>query len=293
MNFEAPLIKYSGEIHEVQLHGKEHSLATGGQNCYPFCLFEGNMPNAPLIAMEVYDSYPEHWPHTAIEPFSDVLHDPVKWAQKCVDQYGAQLICLQLEGTDPNGLNRSVEDTVELVKKLIDTIQVPLILWGTANQDKNSQIFSRIATTCNNRQIIMGPVEEANYKAIALSARDNGHVLIASSPIDINLAKQLNILLLNMNVPPECILIDPTVSSIGYGIEYCYSVMERIRIAALTQQDEKLQMPLICNIGRETWKIKEAKTPTDTLTGSGSQQQGAILFEAISAAVLLMAEPIF
>jgi len=113
--------------------------------------------------------------------------------------------------------------------------------------------------------------------------------VVASTPIDINLAKQLNILLGNLGVPDELIVVDPTVSGIGYGIEYCYSVMERMRMAALTQQDDKLQFPLICNLAKEVWKTKEAKIPTEENPKLGDAKKRGILLEAMSATVLLMA----
>ncbi|MBW1742654.1 MAG: hypothetical protein JRJ47_04390, partial [Deltaproteobacteria bacterium] len=108
-------------------------------------------------------------------------------------------------------------------------------------------------------------------------------------PIDINLAKQLNILLGNLGVPDERILVDPTVASLGYGLEYCYSVMERDRMAALTQEDERLQFPILCNIGKEVWKIKEAKISQDEAPLLGDPPRRGILLEAMTAVILLLA----
>ncbi len=289
MAFEVPKLTYNGKIREIELGKGERAVIVGGENCYPFQLFEGEMPRLPKIAMEVYDTPPKDWPQSALEPFADVAENPVSWAKKCINEYGAEMICLQLESTDPNGLNRGADEAAEVVKKVADAIDVPLIVWGTANQEKDTEVLRKVSELCQGKSLLMGPLEEGNYKKIGASAIGYQHTVIASSPIDINLAKQLNILLSNLGVPDDKILIDPTVSGIGYGIEYCYSVMERIRMAALTQNDEKLQCPIIANIARETWKTKEAKISADDDPRLGDLKKRGILMEAISATVLLLA----
>jgi len=289
MTFETPKLSYSGKISEITLGKVGKAVTVGGETCYPFHLFEGELPLLPKIAMEVYDAPPDDWPEAALEPFSDVTDDPVAWAKKCINDYGAEMICLQLISTDPNGLDRGADEAAETVKKVADAIDVPLIVWGTANHDKDTEVLKKVCEACQGKNLIIGPLEEGDYKKIAASAMAYGHTVIASTPIDINLAKQLNILLSNLGVPDSQILIDPTVSGIGYGIEYCYSVMERIRMAALTQQDEKLQLPIICNIAKETWKTKEVKIPTEEETKLGDIKKRGILMEAMSAMVLLLA----
>jgi len=289
MTFEIPKLSYSGKINGITLGKGGKAVTVGGETCYPFHLFEGEMPNLPKIAMDVYDAPPDDWPEAALEPFSDVTDDPVAWARKCINDYGAEMICLQLVSTDPNGLDRGADEAAETVKKVADAIDVPLIVWGTANHDKDTEVLKKVCEACQGKNLIIGPLEEGDYKKIAASAMAYGHTVIASTPIDINLAKQLNILLSNLGVPDSQILIDPTVSGIGYGIEYCYSVMERIRMAALTQQDEKLQLPIICNIAKETWKTKEVKIPTEEDPKLGDIKKRGILMEAMSAMVLLLA----
>ena len=260
----------------------------GGENSFPFYLFEGTMPHKPKIAMEVPDCPPEEWPKASIEPFHDVKNDPVAWAKKCISTYGAEMIALQLVSTDPNGLNRSADEAAALVKKVADAIDVPLIVYGTANHEKDTQVLTRVCEVCQDKRLIIGPVEEKDYKKIAAAAIAYKHTVIASSPIDINLAKQLNILLGNLGVADDMILMDPTVSGIGYGLEYCYSVMERMRMAGLTQQDEKLQLPIICNLSKEVWKSKEVNQP-DNESNMGNAKNRGILMEAMSAMALLLA----
>ncbi len=289
MSFEIPKITYSGKIREVTLGTADKGVTVGGESSYPFHLFEGDMPRLPRIAMEIYDTPPDDWPEAALSPFSGVTDDPVAWAKKCINDYAAEMICLQLLSTDPNGLDRGADEAAEVVKKVADAIDIPLIVWGTANHEKDTEVLRKVCEVCQDKKLIVGPVEEGDYKKIAAAALGYNHTVIASSPIDINLAKQLNILLGNLGIPDNQIIMDPTVSSIGYGIEYSYSVMERMRMAALTQQDEKLQLPIICNVARESWKIKEVKIAEEEEPKLGNIEKRGILMEAMSALVLLLA----
>jgi acetyl-CoA decarbonylase/synthase complex subunit delta len=289
MAFEIPKTAYSGKIKEIKLGKGDKAVTIGGETAYPFYLFEGQMPDMPRIAMEVYDMPPEEWAEAALEPFAGVTDDPVAWAQKCIKDYGAKMICLQLLSTDPNGQDRPAAEAAQVVKKVADAIDVPLIVWGTANHDKDTEVLRAVAELCQDKSLILGPVEEGDHKKIGAAAIGYKHTVVASTPIDINLAKQLNILLGNLGVPDSLLAIDPTVSSIGYGIEYCYSVMERMRMAALTQQDTKLQFPIICNIAKETWKTKEAKLSEKEDPKMGNAKNRGILLEAMSALVLLLA----
>jgi len=288
MAFEIPKTLYSGKIREIKLGKGDKGVTVGGETSYPLYLFEGEMPNLPKIAMEVWDCPPDEWTEAALEPFQGVTDDPVAWAKKCIDDYGAEMIALQLVSTDPNGLNRGTDEAAEVVKRVADAIDVPLIVWGCGDKEKDSEVLRRVCEVCEGKNLIIGPVAEENHKRIGASAIGYHHTVISSSPIDINLAKQLNILLGNLGVPDELIIMDPTVSGIGYGIEYCYSIMERIRMAGLTQQDEKLQFPVICNIAKETWKTKEVHMANDELNMGDAKKRG-ILMEAMSAMVLLLA----
>ena len=144
MAFEIPKTAYTGKIKEIKLGKGDKSVTVGGESCYPFYLFEGKMPNLPRIAMEVYDSPPQEWAEAALEPFAGVTDDPVAWAKKCIKDYGAEMICLQLISTDPNGMNRGAEEAAAVAKKVADAIDVPLIVWGTANHDKDTEVLRRV-----------------------------------------------------------------------------------------------------------------------------------------------------
>ena len=289
MGFEIPKISYNGAIKEIPLGKQANSMIVGGETCYPFYLFEGNMPRPPKIAMEVYDAPPEDWPQAALEPFADVIRDPVAWAQKCVASYGAEMVALQLASTDPNAQNAPAEQAVEVTKKVAAAIEVPLIVWGSGNLEKDTEVLKMIAEECAEEDLILGPVEEGSYKALGAASLAFQHTIAASTPIDVNLAKQLNILLGNLGVPDKRILVDPTVASVGYGLEYCYSVMERDRMAALTQEDERLQFPILCNLAKEVWKVKEARLSEEEAPLLGDPSKRGVLLEAMTAFLLLLA----
>ncbi len=289
MTINIPRTIYNGKVREIRLGADKNTVTIGGEDCYPFYLFEGKMANKPKIAMEVWDTYPEQWPEAALEPFSGVTGDPAAWAKMCVTRYGAEMICLQLISTDPNGQNRTAAEAAAITQKVAAAVDVPLIVWGTANAEKDTEVLRVIAETCQNCNLILGPIEEKNYKKIGAAAIGYHHTVIASSPIDINLAKQLNILMGNLGVADNQLVMDPTVSGIGYGLEYCYSVMERLKMAALTQADDKLQFPLICNISKETWKTKEAKMTEAENSSMGDAKKRGILLEAMSSLCMLLA----
>ncbi len=289
MALDIPKVAYSGSIKEVKLGDGPKAVTVGGEESYPFHLFEGEMPNPPKIAMEVYDAPPEEWPAAALEPFEGVTDDPAAWAKRCVDDYGAELVCLQLASTDPNGLDRSAEEAVEVVKKVADAVDVPLIVWGVNNEDKDAEVLRLVAETCEGKSLILGPVIEGNYRQIGAAAIAYKHTVASSTPIDINLCKQLNILLGDLGVPDEQIIVDPTTGGLGYGLEYSYSVMERNRMAALTQQDESLQFPMICNLGKEVWKVREVKIPESEDPKLGDAKKRGIMMEAVTAMSLLLA----
>ena len=289
MAFEIPKISYSGRIKEIVLGTGANAVTVGGENSYPFYLFEGEMPHAPKIAMEVYDVLPEGWPAAALEPFEGATDDPVAWAQKCVSEYGAEMICLQLVSTDPNGLDRSADEAAETAKRVADAVDVPLIVWGCGNDDKDTQVLRKVAEVCEGKSLILGPATEGNYRQIGAAAIAYKHTVIASTPIDINLCKQLNILLGDLGVTDEQIVVDPTTGGLGYGLEYTYSVMERDRMAALTQQDERLQFPVLCNMGKEVWKVKEVGIPEAEDPKMGDEGKRGILMESVTAMTLLLA----
>jgi len=278
---------YSGAIREVTLGNGDKTVTVGGSTSLPFHLFEGEMKNKPLIAMEIQDVRPDSWPETLTKYYDDVMDSPVDWARKCVEEYNADALNIWLIGTDPNGQDRPSADAAKDAAAVIEAVDIPIIVWGCGNSEKDTETLREVTSIIGDKKVCLAPLEDANYRAIGATAMAFQHPIVAASPIDVNLAKQLNILLENLGVSLDTVLMDPSIGALGYGIEYTYSVMERIRIAALTQQDEKLQVPIICNLGREVWKTKEVGLPSDDMLGD--QERRGVMMEALTASCMLMA----
>lgn len=286
MAFKEPVEKYNNSVAEVEIAG----LKVGGQSVMTgVYTFDGPVPNAPKIAMEVLDAQPEEWPTELVEVFKDVYGDPVKWALKCQDEYKADMICLSLVSTDPNGMNRSPEDAAKVAKAVADAIKIPLIIYGSTNSEKDGDVIKAVSDACSGKVMVVGPADDENYKKIGSSYLAYKNKVAACTPIDVNLAKQLNILLSNLGVNMDSIIVDPTTGGLGYGIEYSFSVMQRIRLAGLAQGDDKLKSPFINMIGKEAWKAREAKISAQEEPSFGDLKTRGILWEALTAINLLVA----
>lgn len=286
MAFKEPVESFSNKITEVEIGG----VAVGGQSLLSCAhVFDGPVKNPPRIAMEVLDVQPEEWPQPLVDALGDVYADPVKWALKCQDEYKADMICLSLLSTDPNGANRPAAEAAATAKKVLDAIKVPLIVYGCLNSEKDGETMKAVAEACQGKAVLVGPADDDNYRTVGGASLGYGAKVAAQSPIDVNLAKQLNILLSNLGVPMGGLVVDPTTGALGYGIEYSFSVMQRIRLAALAQGDDKLQSPFINMIGKEAWKTREAKISAADEPALGDLNTRGILWEAITAINLLVA----
>ncbi|MEE9463658.1 MAG: acetyl-CoA decarbonylase/synthase complex subunit delta, partial [Bacteroidales bacterium] len=260
----------------------------GGSTCMPFHLWEGEMPNRPLVAMEVFDVISEKYPETLRNIYGEVLYDPAKMAQLCIDKYGADIISVRLEGTHPEKGNRSPEQSVELVKSVLAAVDVPLIITGHNNYERNNEVMKAVAQACAGENLLLNWVEQDNYRTIAGVALAYGHSVVSQSPIDVNIGKQLNILLTNMDVKKEHIIMDPLTGATGYGIEYTYSVMERIRLTGL-KGDKMLSGPMIVSPGQECAKVKEFKASETDFPEWGNLDKRAYSWELATALSLLYA----
>ncbi len=279
---------YSGKVYPVTVGTGDSAVTFGGENVLPFHSFEGTTPNRPLIAFEIQDVPPSDWPENVQKAFEGVSDDPVKWAKYCQDELKAKAIALRLIGTHPDRENRSAEDAAKTVKDVLAAINIPLIILGSNHAEKDSSILVAAAEAAKDKNCIIGKAQEANYKTIAAAAMANNHKLIAMSELDINLSKQLNILITQMGFDKERVITDPMCSALGYGLEYTYSVMERIRLAALTQNDVTMQQPLMGDIGMYVWKVKETTASEADLPQWGAAEERGIAWEAETAAALLV-----
>ncbi len=289
MSFQVPKNTYAGKINVLKLGKDNTGISVGGEAALPFYIFEGQITNKPIIAIEVYDSKPPGWPETVGKYYSDVFDDPIKWAKKSIDQYGADAICLQLASTNPDMGDMKPEEAAELTKKVREAIDKPLIVYGAGTLENIAEVMKKISDKNSDSKILIGWAEEDNYKTMGASTIGYSNNLIALNPLDVNIAKQLNILLTQLGLPADRIVMDPSISGLGYGIEYCYSAMERLKIAALMQDDKMTQMPMICNLAPEVWKVKEVKESEEKYPEWGNQEERGINWETISAMSTLVA----
>lgn len=262
-------------------------VTVGGDSALPFLHFEGKVENRSLIAMEVTDIIPP-WNDSIKEQYGNVLNNPAAWAQKCVDEFNADLIYIKLIGANPEGENRSPEDCARVVKDVLSAVGVPLIVVGCEDPDKDNEVMAAVAEAAAGENLLIGLAEQDNYKSITAAAMVHKHNLIARSPLDINICKQLNILISEMGLPLNRIVIDPMIGGLGYGIEYAYSIMERARLGSLAN-DKMLSMPMICTVGYEANRAKEANASSEEFPSWGELYDRSVLWETLTATALLQA----
>lgn len=289
------LEKWSGEVSTVSIGAtkseggtRSQTIKIGGQKALPFLFREGAIPNRPVIAYEIWDIMPSDWPQELISAYSDALNEPLAWAEKCVKDYHAQLLCVRLKGAHPEFGNKSAEEEAEFIAMLLKTVDVPLIISGCADDTKDNAVLPACCEAAKGERCLVGSAVQDNYKTLSACVLADGHNIIAESPIDINIAKQLNILISDMGLPLERIVIDPTIGALGYGLEYAYSIMERARLAALSG-DKTVASPFICFVGQESWRAKEAKTGFKEAPHWGPESERGIAWEIVTAVSLIQA----
>ncbi|MFA4916042.1 MAG: acetyl-CoA decarbonylase/synthase complex subunit delta [Syntrophales bacterium] len=278
MEYKTPVDAYTGTIREVTIGKGKKAVKIGGDNKLPLHFFdEGSYPNPIKFALQILDMEPKDWPEHLAGPFRDVMSDPVKWAKKC-EGFGVDAIALYLISTDPMEKDTSAEEAASLVKRMVSELNVPLIVYGSGDEKKDSEVLTKVAEVCDGSNLLIGPVQKENYQIIGKAILDHGHTAIAQTPLDINLLKELNVKLCKF-MPAERIVIDPLSSPLGYGMEYSFSLMERVKQIGVITEDSMTQMPIIANLGDECWKTKQAKE---------SKEQG-LLWEGITALSLILA----
>jgi acetyl-CoA decarbonylase/synthase complex subunit delta len=288
MSFQVPKDEYTGKINTIRLGKEKTETLVGGEIALPFYSFEGEIVNMPIIAMDVYDEKPLKWPDYLFNYFSDVADDPKEWAKKCIEEFGADAICFHLTKVNPDIGNMTSEQAGQLVKNVREAIDKPLIVYADAPLEIVAEVMKKVSEMNTESNILLGWVEDDNYKTLAASAIGYKNNLIALSPLDINIAKQLNILLTQLGLPADRIAMDPSSSGLGYGIEYCFSAMERLKIAALFQDDKMTQMPIINNIAVEIWKVKEVRESEEVYPEWGNLEERGINWETISVMCMLL-----
>lgn len=240
----------------------------------------------PVIAVDVLDTEPQDWPPHLLEPYKDVINDPAAWAKKAVEESGAQLICLKFDGIHPDKGDKGPDHAVKVTKDVLAAVGVPLVLWGCGNDDKDNQVMPKVSEASKGENCLIGTVTEGNYKALTALALADGHNLITEAPLDINIGKQVNILVSDMGFPLERIVSFQSTGALGYGLEYSYSIQERQRLAALGG-DKMMSMPVIVDVGSEAWRAKEAKT--EDIPEWGPAEKRGAMWEVATAVALMQA----
>jgi acetyl-CoA decarbonylase/synthase complex subunit delta len=283
---------WSGSVRIVQIGATAEEGGTrtsvvvvGGETAMPFMDFEGKMPNKPVIAIEIKDRRPDDWSELLTEKWGDVMDDPGEWA-KAAEKAGADMILVRLSLNDADGNPTKPEAAVAAVKKVLEATGLPVAVFGPGQVDADNELLVPISDTFKGERLLLGICEDKNYRTIAASAMANGHLVNARTAMDVNLAKQLNILINDLGLPLERIIMDPTTGALGYGFEYGYSVMERLRLAAL-QGDSMTQMPMLVTPGEECWKAKESKVGEGVPEEWGDWNERSINWETLTSVMLI------
>ncbi len=289
---EIPKDKYAGKVREIVLGAtkdqggtREKVVTIGGESALPFLHFEGTIPHPPRIAVEIQSRAPADWSPVLLEPWKDVVNSPSAWA-KAATALGADVILLRLCATQADGSPNSGAAARKIVRDVLNATGLPLIVYGPGQAELDNELLVAAAEEAKGERIVLGVCEDKNYRTIVAAAMANDQLVVSRTPMDVNLAKQLVILIHDMGLPLERIVMDPTTGALGYGIEYGYSVMERLRLAAL-QGDGMTQQPMIVSPGEEAWRVKEAKVGTDVPAMWGDWKERAIYWETVTASALV------
>ena len=276
---------YSGRVNEVTLGGgtRKKQVTIGGAKTIVYGGDRTVTGRRPVIAIDVLDAAPQDWAPVLAEAYGNVLSDPAAWAKKAVEEFGADLVCVKFDGIHPDKGNLGAAEAVAAAKKVLAAVGVPVILWGSGSDEKDNAVMPKVSEAAKGEKVLLGTVTQDNYKSLTATALADGHLLIAQAPLDINIAKQVNILVSDMGFPLESLVMFQTTGTLGYGMEYAYSIQERERLAALTG-DKLMAAPVICDVGYETWRCKESKAD---LPQWGDAAKRGPLWEATTAVSLL------
>lgn len=291
---EKAKLTWSGKVSPLEIGAtpenggtRSHVLSIGGAETLPFLHSEGSTGFPPALALEVWDVKPSEWSDVLSESFGGVLGHPVEWAQFAL-QRGTEAICLRLVSSHPDFQDTPVAESVRLVKSFIENVSAPLIILGSGHVDKDRELLPALCEAAAGERCLVGPAVDENYRTIAAACMAFGHSLIAESPIDVNLAKQLNILCEDAGLPKERIVMHHMSSALGYGLEYTYSIMERARLACL-KGDALLSQPMVSILGAEVWKTREASLPEADMPAWGALKARGVYWEAATGLAMLQA----
>jgi len=290
-----PAEQFPGRIREVRLGATKkeggtrgRSFTIGGSDAPPFVYADRPPVNLPVFAMDVFDtSIP--MPAVVKAGIADVMEDPAEWAKRNVEKFGADMVTIHLVSTDPLGMDSSPAKAARTIERVLQAVDVPLIIGGCGDPHKDARVFTRIAGVAEGERLLLNSLTvdmaSANViEPIAKAVKEGGHAVIGLSGLDINKAKELNRRLFEF-LPPEDVVMDLTTVALGYGLEYSFSIHERARHAAL-MGDEELQQPTI-SAASNSWVAREARMKMDPVYGP--REFRGPLWETINALTLLLA----
>ncbi|WP_419749903.1 acetyl-CoA decarbonylase/synthase complex subunit delta [Terrisporobacter petrolearius] len=289
MAFKMSAQKSSGKVSEVVIGTGEKAITLGGENVLPFYSFDGDTGNIQKVGIEINDVYPETWIDSYKEMYKDVANDPAAWAKYVQDNSEADFICLRFVGADPNADDKSPEECAEVAKKVADAIDLPLVVAGCGVAEKDGKLFAKVAEALEGKNVLILSAVEDNYKEVGAAAGlAYGQKVGAESAVDINLAKQMNVLLTQLGVKPENIVMNIGCSAVGYGYEYVASTIDRIRLAAFNQNDKQLQIPIVTPVSFEVGHVKEAIADEADQPEWGCSEKRSIAMEVSTATAVLV-----
>ncbi|WP_419726171.1 acetyl-CoA decarbonylase/synthase complex subunit delta [Terrisporobacter petrolearius] len=289
MAFKMSAQKSSGKVSEVVIGTGEKAITLGGENVLPFYSFDGDTGNIQKVGIEINDIYPETWINSYKEMYKDVANDPAAWAKYVQDNSEADFICLRFVGADPNADDKSPEECAEVAKKVADAIDLPLVVAGCGVAEKDGKLFAKVAEALEGKNVLILSAVEDNYKEVGAAAGlAYGQKVGAESAVDINLAKQMNVLLTQLGVKPENIVMNIGCSAVGYGYEYVASTIDRIRLAAFNQNDKQLQIPIVTPVSFEVGHVKEAIADEADQPEWGCSEKRSIAMEVSTATAVLV-----
>ena len=290
MPFNQKLQKFNAKINTVTIGSGDKTVTIGGDSTYPFYSFDAPSENTPKIGVEISDMGLENIVSEGIKSYYDGASTIGEMAKKAAAMEGADFVALILEGGDPNGVNKSVDELIAVVKEVADAIDAPLVVEGCKNVEKDAELLPKVAEALQGRNVLILSEKEENYKAIGAAAGlAYDQIVGAESAVDINLAKQLNVVTTQLGVNAQKIVMNIGSAAAGYGYEYVVSTMDRIKGAALSQNDNMLQMPIITPVSAETWGVKEATASEADMPEWGSADERGIDMEVMTAAADLAA----
>ena len=289
MPFNQKPQKFNATINTVEIGCGEKAIKLGGESVFPVYTFDGPIDNAPKVGVEISDlGLGDAVP--GLKEFYGDAATPAEMAKKAEAMEGADFICLRLEGGDPNGENKSVEELVAVAKEVADAVTCPLVVEGCKNVEKDADLLAKVADALQGKNVLLLSAREENYKAVGAAAGLAYNQKVgAESAVDINLAKQLNVVTTQLGVKAESIVMNVGTAAAGYGYEYVVSTMDRIKAAALSQDDAMLQMPIITPVADETWNVKESMASEDDMPEWGSKEERGIAMEIMTASADLAA----